>query len=48
LLVEPNGEKSTIAGCHVVRFGDDRLVAEARDCWAVEPGHRRPPPEWGR
>src|SRR6266702_3862139 len=24
------------------------LVAEARDCWAVEPGHRRPPPEWGR
>ena len=39
LLVEPNGEKSTIAGCHVIRFGDDGLVAEARDCWAVEPGH---------
>ncbi len=48
LLVEPNGEQSTIAGCHVVRFGEDGLVAEARDCWAVEPGHRRPSPEWGR
>ncbi|OLE17913.1 MAG: hypothetical protein AUG88_05495 [Actinobacteria bacterium 13_1_20CM_4_68_12] len=34
-----------------VWFGEpveDGLVAEARDCWAVEPGHRRPPPEWGR
>ena len=48
LLVEPNGDESSIVGCHVVRFDGDGLVAEARDCWAVEPGHRRPPPEWGR
>ena len=48
LLVEPDGAESTIAGCHVVRFGDDGLVAEARDYWHLEPGHRRPPPGWGR
>ncbi len=47
LLFEPNGDESTIAGCHVVRFGDDGLVAEARDYWHLEPGHREPPPEWG-
>jgi SnoaL-like domain len=48
LLVEPDGAESTIAGCHVVRFGADDLIVEARDYWHLEPGHRRPPPEWGR
>ena len=48
LLFEPNGDESTIAGCHVVRFSEGGLVAEARDYWHLEPGHRRPPPEWGR
>jgi SnoaL-like domain len=48
LLVEPDGKESTIAGCHRVRFGPDGLVAEARDYWHLEPGHRRPPAEWGR
>jgi hypothetical protein len=48
LLVEPNGDESTIAGCHVIRFGEDSLVAEARDYWHLEAGHRAPPPEWGR
>ncbi|MDQ2984025.1 MAG: nuclear transport factor 2 family protein [Actinomycetota bacterium] len=48
LLVEPNGEESTIAGTHRMRFGSDGLVAEARDYWHVEPGHCRPPTEWGR
>jgi ketosteroid isomerase-like protein len=48
LLVDPDGSESTIAGCHLVRFGRDGLVAEARDCWQSEPGHRWPPPEWGR
>jgi hypothetical protein len=48
LLVEPDGAESTIAGCHVVRFGDDGLVAEARDYWHLEPGHRPPPEGWGR
>jgi ketosteroid isomerase-like protein len=48
LLVEPDGKESTIAGCHVMRFDADGLVVEARDYWHLEPGHRRPPPEWGR
>jgi SnoaL-like domain len=48
LLVEPDGSESTLAGCHVMRFDAAGLVAEARDYWAIEPGHRRPPPEWGR
>jgi hypothetical protein len=48
LLVEPGGAESTIAGCHVVRFGADGLVAEARDYWHLEPGHRPPPEGWGR
>jgi ketosteroid isomerase-like protein len=46
-LVEPNGAESTLAGCHVVRFRHDGLVAEARDYWHEAPGHRSPPPEWG-
>src|SRR5918911_4525333 len=48
LFVEPGGAESTIAGCHVVRFGDDGRVAEARDYWHLEAGHRRPPPGGGR
>jgi SnoaL-like domain len=48
LLVEPDGQESTLVGCHVMRFAPDGLVAEARDYWHQEPGHRRPPPEWGR
>ena len=47
-LVESNGDESTLAGCHVVRFREDGLVAEARDYWHLEPGHRPPPSEWGR
>jgi SnoaL-like domain len=48
LLVAPDGTQSTLAGVHRFRFGADGLIVEARDCWEVEPGHRRPPPEWGR
>ena len=48
LLVEPDGKESTIAGLHRVRFGADGLVVDARDYWHLEPGHRRPPAEWGR
>jgi hypothetical protein len=48
LLVGPNGAESTIAGLHRMRFGSDGLVTEARDYWHLEPGHRPPPPEWGR
>jgi hypothetical protein len=48
LLVEPDGTESTIAGCHVARFGDDGLVVQAQDYWHLEPGHRPPPEGWGR
>jgi ketosteroid isomerase-like protein len=48
LLVGPDGMQSTLAGVHRFRFGADGLIVEARDYWAGEPGHRRPPPEWGR
>ena len=47
LLVEPDGTQSTIAGVHRVRFGAGSLIVEARDYWHLEPGHRRPPAEWG-
>ena len=47
VLVEPNGDESTIAGCHVMRFGDG-VVAEARDYWHLEPGRRVPSEGWGR
>jgi hypothetical protein len=42
----PDG--STIAGCHLMRFGPGGLVEEARDYWQVEPGHRSPGAGWGR
>jgi SnoaL-like protein len=48
LLVEPDGKESTIAGLHRMRFGLNGLISEARDYWHLEPGHRRPPAEWGR
>ena len=48
LLVEPDGKESTIAGFHRMRFGADGLIVDARDYWHLEPGHRRPPAEWGR
>jgi hypothetical protein len=47
-LVEPDGKESTLAGCHVVRFRDDGLIAEARDYWHLETGHRAPAEDWGR
>jgi ketosteroid isomerase-like protein len=42
ILVGPDGSESTLAGCHLVRFGEDGLVAEARDYWHEAPGHRPP------
>ncbi len=48
LLVEPDGIESTIAGVHRMRFAADGLIVEARDYWHQEPGHQRPPAEWGR
>ena len=48
LLVELDGSESTLAGCHVVRFRADGLVAAAQDYWHLEAGHRPPPEGWGR
>jgi ketosteroid isomerase-like protein len=47
VLVSPDGEAQTIAGCSVLRFDDEGLVVEARDYWTMEPGRRDPPPGWG-
>jgi ketosteroid isomerase-like protein len=47
-LLLPDGEEQTLAGCSLLRFDDEGLVAEARDYWHLEPGRRRPPPGWGR
>jgi ketosteroid isomerase-like protein len=47
-LLLPDGEEQTLAGCSLLRFDDEGLVAEARDYWHLEPGSRRPPPGWGR
>ena len=48
VFVLPGGEEQTIAGCSVLRFDDQGLVAEARDYWHVEPGRRPPHDTWGR
>jgi SnoaL-like domain len=47
-LILAGGEEHALAGCSVLRFNDDGLVAEARDYWHMEPGRRDPPPGWGR
>jgi ketosteroid isomerase-like protein len=47
-LLLPDGEEQSLAGCSVLRFGDDGLVIEARDYWHLEPGRQEPPAGWGR
>ena len=42
------GRESTLAGCTVLRFGPDGLVAEARNYWHEEEGRRPPFAGWGR
>ena len=39
---EAGGKPVTIAGCALVRFRADGLVAEARDYWNLADGHRQP------
>ena len=48
VLVTPDGEEQTLAGCSMLRFDDEGLVTEARDYWHLEPGRREPPRGWGR
>ena len=47
-LVSNDGEEQVIAGCSMLRFDDEGLVAESRDYWHMEPGRREPPEGWGR
>ena len=42
------GREVTLAGCTMIRFGEDGLVAEARNYWHEEEGRRPPPAGWGR
>lgn len=48
VLVAPEGEEQTLAGCSMLRFDDEGLVSEARDYWHLSPGRREPSPGWGR
>ncbi|HEX6681067.1 MAG TPA: nuclear transport factor 2 family protein [Gaiellaceae bacterium] len=47
-VVRERGQPVTIAGIAVLRFGDDGLVREQHDYWALEPGAREPWDGWGR
>jgi hypothetical protein len=47
ILVSPDRQAQTIAGCSMLRFDDEGLVTESRDYWHVEPGRRDPSPGWG-
>jgi ketosteroid isomerase-like protein len=42
LVEDPGGKPMTIAGCALVRFRSDGLVAEARDYWNLAEGHQQP------
>lgn len=37
----------TLAGCVILRFCDQGLVVESRECWHLEPGTHEPPEGWG-
>jgi ketosteroid isomerase-like protein len=47
VLVTPDGEAETLAGCSMLRFDDEGLVTESRDYWNMQPGRRDPPQGWG-
>ena len=42
LVEEPDGKPTTLAGCALVRFRSDGLVAEARDYWNLVDDHQQP------
>jgi SnoaL-like domain len=42
MVTQDGGNPVTIAGCVIVRFRPDGLVAESRDYWHVADGHRHP------
>jgi len=47
VLVTPDGEAETLAGCSMLRFDDEGLVTESRDYWNMQPGGGDPPQGWG-
>jgi SnoaL-like domain len=47
-LVTFEGRDETIAGIAMIRFDEDGLVVEQRDCWNAYQGRREPPAGWGR
>jgi ketosteroid isomerase-like protein len=47
VLVTPDDEAETLAGCSMLRFDDEGLVTESRDYWNMQPGRRDPPQGWG-
>ena len=47
-LVSSDGTEQVIAGCSMLRFDSEGLVAESRDYWHMEPGRREPHATWGR
>lgn len=42
-----NGADTTLAGCLLLRFGDDGLCDGLREYWHFQAGRLEPPPEWG-
>ncbi len=42
-----DGAETSLAGCLLLRFGDDGLCRSLREYWFFEPGLLEPPPEWG-
>jgi hypothetical protein len=47
-FLDQQGTAMTLAGCAMARFAGDGRIAEARDYWHLEHGHRPPPQQWGR
>jgi hypothetical protein len=47
VMTSVDGSVETIAGTSLLRFGEDGLVVEQRDVWAVAPG-RLELPDWAR
>ena len=41
-VLSADGEEETLAGIALIRFGEDGLVVEQRDYWAMHPGRAEP------
>jgi ketosteroid isomerase-like protein len=43
-----SGDEVTLAGCMLLRFGEDGRCEELREYWFMESGMHSPSPYWGR